>query len=563
MRKILALLLITLSLLLPTAAMAAKLDDLWVSGAAASSGVESDMDAIHWWYSTKEKIYYLFLPTCADSADLKVHFDGVDQLEINGETVSNGSSYAFEANEEYTLKNGKKSYTLKVMQSSQVATLFIQTESGNLDYIHKKKGNEETGKLLMVYADGSVAYHGDLDEIKGRGNATFHLNKKPYQIKLADKTDLFGMGKHKTWILLANFRDNSLMRNALTFQMARAAGLKFTPQSQFCDVYINNEYYGTYELCTKVQIGDNRIEIQDLEKATEEVNDKDLDEYKRFGYAKPKVATRKGKDILNNPKDITGGYLLELELEYRYDEEASGMTTKKGQPIVIKEPEFASKEQTIYVAQLMQSIENGIRSKDGIDAASGKHYSEFIDMDSFVTKYLIEEIVKNFDGNKSSQYYYKPEDSISTKVLAGPVWDYDNAYGNYGSKAKAAPEGLGVAMDYEQSYYWFPAAYRQEDFRWRAQELYVTVFKPILAAMLGESSETVTSIDDYAKLLNDTAAMNFKRWPVFNAKGRDIKTGENYQENIDYVKNFLTQRMAFLDETWAVPYANNQVAEKP
>ena len=562
MRKIAILLLLAFALSLPAVAMAAKLDDLWVTDVIANSP-EDDSDAIHWWYSTKEKVYYLFLPTCAQPESVKLHFTGPESLSINGETVKNGDSFPLVPGESYALMNGKKSYTLNVMQSSNVATLFIETESGNLDYIHKRKGNEETGKLLMLYADGAVAYDGDLEEIKGRGNGTFPKPKKPYQIKLAEKTDLFGMGKHKTWILLANYGDNSLLRNALTFQMARAAGLEYTPKSDFCDVYINNEYYGSYEMCTKVQIGDNRIEIQDLEEATEAVNDKDLDEYKRFGYAQPKIATRKGKDIPNDPEDITGGYLLELELEYRYDEEASGITTKKGQPIVIKEPEYASKEQTIYVARLMQSIENGLRSQDGVDPTSGKHYSEFIDMDSFVKKYLIEEIVKNFDGNKSSQYYYKPEDSISTKVLAGPVWDYDNAYGNYGSKTKAAPEGLGVAEDYEQSYYWFPAAYRKDDFRWRAQELYVTVFQPILASMLGESSETVTSIDDYAAYLEGTSSMNFKRWPVFNAKGRDIQTGANYQENIDYVKNFLTKRMAFLEEKWVIPYQNGQVAEKP
>ena len=563
MRRIVVLFTIILALLLPVAAMAAKLDDLWVTDVIANSP-EDDSDAIHWWYSTKEKVYYLFLPTCAQPESVKLHFTGPESLSINGETVKNGDSFPLVPGESYALMNGKKSYTLNVMQSSNVATLFIETESGNLDYIHKKKGNEETGKLLMLYADGAVAYDGDLEEIKGRGNATFHLNKKPYQIKLAEKTDLFGMGKHKTWILLANYGDNSLLRNALTFQMARAAGLEYTPKSDFCDVYINNEYYGSYEMSTKVQIGDNRIEIQDLEEATEEVNNKELDEYKRFGYNTAKPGKRKGFSIPNDPEDITGGYLLEFEKVHRYDDEVSGVTTKKGQPIVIKEPEYATDAQTVYVANLMQYIENGIRAKDGVDPTSGKHYTDLIDLDSFVKKYLIEEITKNYDGNKSSLFFYKPVDSVSTKLMAGPVWDYDNAYGNEGNKqADATGAKFSINNDWSTKYYWFPAAYRQEDFRWRAQELYTTVFLPILEAMTGEGSDTVTSIDAYGEKLEASAAMNFKRWPVFNIKSRPIKTGANYQENLDFVKNFIEERMAFLDKEWVIPYQNGQIAQEP
>jgi len=550
--------------LLPLGALAAGVDDLWVSGTVAEASPETD--TVHWWYSTKERQHYLFLPACTDPTALTLHYTGTDTLSINGSPVQSGEAWSFTPGEKLALTCGKKTYTLNVMQSAGVPSLFIETESGSLDYIHKKKGNEETGRLLLVNPDGSFAYNGELSEIKGRGNATFVLNKKPYQIKLADKTDLFGMGKHKTWILLANYRDNSLLRNTTTFQMARAAGLHYTPQSVFCDVYINHEYYGTYELCTKVQIDDNRIEIEDLEKATEAVNDQDLDTYDRFGYTKAEKGKRKGYRIPNDPEDITGGYLLEFDYANRYVTEASGYTTKKGQPIVIKEPEYASDAQTRYVASLMQSIENGLRAKDGVDPSTGKHYTEFIDLDSFVTKYLIEEIVKNYDGNKSSQYFYKPADSVSTKLIAGPVWDYDSAYGNYASKKTYVPtSGFGICNDRGQAYYWYPAAYKQEDFRWRVQEIYATVFVPILEALLGEGDAAlgITSIDACAAELEATAAMNFKRWPVFNVAARPIKTGANYAENIDFLKTFLTERMAFLEKEWLIPYQNNQLADKP
>lgn len=534
--------------LLPVAALADG-PDLWVEGCVPSS--EGGADGVRWWYSQQDRQYYLFLPACADPSQLTVHFSGAEKLTIDGNAVANGDAFAFTAGQSVTVTLDGRDYPLSIMQSANVSALLMETESGT---------------LLMADKDGSILYNGALKEIKGRGNATFQYNKKPYQIKLSDKTDLLGMGKHKTWVLLANFHDNSLLRNTLTFQMARAVGMAYTPRSAFCDVYINREYLGTYELCTKVQIDEERLDIADLEKATEEANGKPLDEYPKFGYTNAEKGRRKGRSIPNDPEDITGGYLLELEYANRYSGEASGYTTKKGQPIVIKSPEYASEAQTLYISQLLQSIENGLRARDGVDTTTGKHYSELIDMDSFVKKYLIEEIVKNYDANKSSQYFYKPADSVSTKLFAGPVWDYDSSYGNYeGSRKRASATVLKVCKDYGQSYYWYPAAYRQEDFRWRAQELYATVFKPILEAMLSDEpgTEELRTLSELESHLESSAAMNFTRWPVFNNPARPIQTGADYAENIQYIRTFLTQRMAFLEEEWVIPYEKGEVAAEP
>lgn len=563
-RPVFNLLIVLLCLFLLPSIGLADSAELWVEGCVPSS--EGGADGVSWWYSQQDRQYYLFLPACADPSRLTVHFSGAEKLTIDGAAVNNGDAVSFTAGQCVAVTLDGKDYPLSVMQSANVSALFMETESGSLSYIHKRKGNKESGTLLMADKDGAVVYNDALKEIKGRGNATFQYNKKPYQIKLADKTDLLGMGKHKTWVLLANFHDNSLIRNTLTFQMARAAGMAYTPRSAFCDVYINREYLGTYELCTKVQIDEVRLDIADLEKATEEANDKPLDEYPKFGYTNAENGRRKGRSIPNDPEDITGGYLLELEYANRYSGEASGYTTKKGQPIVIKSPEYASEAQTLYISQLLQSIENGLRARDGVDTVTGKHYSELIDMDSFVKKYLIEEIVKNYDGNKSSQYFYKPADSVSTRLFAGPVWDYDSSYGNYeGSRKRASATVLKVCKDYGQSYYWYPAAYRQADFRWQAQELYATVFKPILEAVLSDEpgTEELRTLSELEAHLESSAAMNFIRWPVFNNQARPIETGATYAENIQYIRTFLTERMAFLEEEWVIPYEKGEVAAEP
>ena len=553
-----------LLLFLPLGAHAAKISDVWVThvvpGEERKPFQSAIMpgDAIRWWYSGKEKRYYLFLPAGMNDTGLRLWFSaGAGGITVEGEAVCSGDRVNFlKPGSEVTLACGDMQYQLAVMQSKNVPALFITTSSGSLKSIHASKENQETGTLVMLNADGTLEYDGLLTQIKGRGNSTFPLSKKPYQIKLDKSTDLCGMGKSKTWILLAEYRDNSLLRNRIVFDLADAVGLPYSSRSQFVDVYINGDYYGTYLLCEKVEIGSSRVAIDNLEKATEDVNDQALDSYGKFGKKNAAKQSAKGYDIPNDPEDITGGYLVELEKPMRYTAEASGFVTKRGQPVVIKEPEYASRAQAEYIRNFFQGFENAIFAKNGIDPGTGKHYGDFVSMDSLVKKYLIEEIVKNFDGNTSSRFFYKPADSQSLIAYAGPVWDYDITLGNYSSahsRKFKLPEYFSVNCDTGTDYYWFPALYRRVDFRAAVLETYRLQFLPALETLLGQRQDgggSLRSIDAYAAEINASAAMNFTRWPIFNLRLREVKTGANYQANIDFVKNYLKKRMDFLAANW-------------
>jgi hypothetical protein len=553
-----------LFILLPSAAHAARINDVWVTHVMPGQERETPSfaklpeDAIRWWYSKKDRTYFLFLPAGSDSTNLRLWFDtSAESITVDGKTVHSGDQVDFLVpGVQVTLTCGENTYTLAVMQSINVPALFLSTESGSLDSIHASKENQEPGSLVLINNDGSLGYDGKLTQVKGRGNSTFPLNKKPYQIKLEKSTDLCGMGKSKTWILLAEYRDNSLLRNKIVFDLADALGLDYSSQSQITDVYINNDYYGSYLLCEKVEIGSSRVDINNLEKATEELNDQELVNFKKFGNKKAVEQSVKGYEIPNNPQDITGGYLVELEKPMRYPSEVSGFVTKRGQPVVIKEPEYASREQVEYIKNFFQGFENAIFAKDGIDPDSGKHYSEFVDMDSLVKKYLIEEVVKNFDGNTSSRFFYKPADEQSLKAFAGPVWDYDITLGNYStpnSKKFKLPEYFAINCDGGTDYYWFPALYRQPDFYAAVLKSYREQFVPALETLLGKGENadgSLRSLNDYVAEISGSAAMNFARWPVFNMASREVKTGANYQENIDFIKNYLKRRMEFLAENW-------------
>ncbi|MBO4798279.1 MAG: CotH kinase family protein, partial [Candidatus Methanomethylophilaceae archaeon] len=98
-------------------------------------------------------------------------------------------------------------------------------------------------------------------EIKGRGNSTWGQPKKPYSLRFDQKTDLFGNGYAKTWVLLANYLDKSMIRNYLAFSAAEALELDYTTSAQFVNLYLNGEYLGVYLVAEKIQIGKDRVDI--------------------------------------------------------------------------------------------------------------------------------------------------------------------------------------------------------------------------------------------------------------------------------------------------------------
>lgn len=558
--RTLALLMACLCLALPLYSQADLPKALWLqhaSGVATSlqgpDGRAIDALDAHkaGWY-----VYHLFLPAWVDTQQLALGFSSMERLQLaDGSSLHSGDPVHLPPGTATYLQHRDSKFQLHVMQGSQIPALFITTASGGLDYIHKVKGNWEEGQLLLVMPDGSIAYQGPLTQVRGRGNASFTFSKKGYRIKLPEKVDICGMGPHKTWELLANYRDNSLIRNILSYQMARAAGLRFSPQAQVVDVYMNNAYMGTYDLTTRVEVDKTRVAITDLEKTTEKLNQGDLKAFPAFGKAHYAKGSGKGLSIPNNPDDITGGYLLELEYRLRYPNETSGFVTTRGQAVVIKSPEEASQQQVDYISALIQQVENGIFARDGVDPVSGIHYSQLVDLESFAIKYVLEELVKNYDANNSSQFFYKETDQLDSRIYAGPVWDYDSAYAAFGkgpTSASLKPEGLYVATQPTSTYSLYPALYRQADFRQAVQEVWQQVYLPIVRSVLGlpGGNEDMPSIQQLAIPLTQSARMNQSRWPTLNSSARVAKTGTTFEENLDYLANFLTRRAEFLCTQW-------------
>ena len=510
------------------------------------------------YYQEKKNTFMFFLPSGLSVDELRVSLPDGLPMEFNGQPLKDGDSAAgFTAGEQHQLSDGRRSYGCTVMQSENIASLFLATESGSNAYINRRKGNAETGTYVHYLPSGRMAAMGGLEHIKGRGNASFQYEKKSYQIKLEKKVSLGGMEKAKKWILTAPQRDRSLLRNKITMDMARAAGLLTTPESEFVDLYLNGEYRGNYLLTEKVEIGKGRVDIDDLEKATEQANGlSKLDGFPSLGNNKFKTGGSKYYDIPVDPEDITGGYLIEYEAyTWRYAGEPSACVTRRRAVLVIKSPKFTSHAQMDYISSLLQRFEDAFHAEDGIDPASGMHYTELADLDSLVRRYLVEEISKNYDGNTSSLFFYKPADSQSTLLYAGPAWDYCSSYGSYAYQKGMAvlkPAGFYVNAS-KQWQHWWPALYRQPDFAEASARTYRQVFAPLLDELLGHvEPANLRSLEQYERHIAASAAMNFERWPIdYTNNSAGIKLATTHAGNVEILADFIALRKLFLDEAWA------------
>lgn len=556
------LILLLVLLALPAAAQAREISRLYVWDGAVEMPADGSLPAgAIQWYKRGDTNRYLYLPSGVDARSLRVHFTGADTFTVNGVTVENNSvTDCFVPGETVDITNGGSTYHVIVRQSQNTASVYIKTQSGSIEWISESKRNHEPGSLYVLDETGAPAYGNDFEYIRVRGNYSFYPYKKSFHIKLNDGSPMLCMPSAKTWLLLASYRDNAMIRNALTFDLASAAGMAYTPEYRFAEVYVNTTYYGTYIFCEKIQIQKNRVAVFDLEKATEQANEKDLSKYPRLGTNEYRRNTAKYYGVPNDPADITGGYLLQLELKDRYTAAASGFVTSHGQAVLVKSPEYASKAQLQYIQARVQSFENAVWAEDGIDPDSGLHYSQIADMSSLVGKYIVEELTKNVDGNKSSFYLYKYPDSESTLLYFGPVWDYDIAYGNYTAsyyKERNLPSGTGLmtAVDDYERFYWFPRLYAHEDFVEAVKEAWRDRFRPCLEVILGlrepsEDTGHLMSLEDYEAMLTAAAAMNFDRWRTFNDSKFPVRTGEDFHENIEFMRRFLTDRMNYLDSLW-------------
>lgn len=260
---------------------------------------------------------------------------------------------------------------------------------------------------ITISGEGAAPYSG-ATQVRGRGNYTWTLAKKPWRIKLATAASLLGMPAERDWVLLANHTDASKIRTAVAFEIGnRASGLDWTPRMRFVELTMNGTYRGLYQLGEHVEVGPNKINVT------------------------PATGT--------TGLELTGAYQMEIDVRYT-DDGAPGFTTTQGVKIAYDNPDGTDATQAAYIADWVQEFEDALYDNTNwLDPALG--YAKYIDRDSFIDWYIIEELCSNQDsGFGSSCKLYKTRDTAETpgKLYMGPLWDFDISLGNVVNEAHPA-----------------------------------------------------------------------------------------------------------------------------
>ena len=382
-------------------------------------------------------------------------------------------------------------------------------------YVNTENGKAVTSKTTFVPARlrirGEGGYEGLEEvncEIRGRGNTTWTWPKKPYLVKLEEKQHIFGMHKHKRWVLLANFMDRTLMRNLVSMKVSSLTSLDWTPGCVPVELVLNGVHKGSYLLIEQVRVDNHRVNITEMQPTD------------------------------NTGDAVTGGYLLELDFHYDNevqwkDPHGSNYQSGGGVPFGVKypDPDDLTQLQLDYIKQYVYDTAEAIYGKDFRDPQKG--YAAWIDVNSFIDYWIVFEVMGNHElGNPGSVFMHKDRGG---KLVAGPCWDFDWGVLSYRTSPHART-GLvnGNAI-------WYARLFQDPDFKAKV--------KARFQELLPELKKIPDYMDECERLLTESARLNFAMWnPAEDASqngGKIINGDEDmtFHEAVSLLKKNFNERL--------------------
>lgn len=388
---------------------------------------------------------------------------------------------------------------------------------------------------IMVVASDTV-YVGNLG-IEFRGATSQGFPKKSYGLETWDENNedtnvaLLGLPEEEDWILYGPYSDKALMRNMLIYDLSRDMD-RYASRTLFVDLTLNNVYQGIYVFMEKLKRDGDRIDINRL------------------------------RDDENTGEDVTGGYILKIDktagnnLGEGYNEQNSFSSSYAppnaniGQAINFlyeyPDAEDITTEQKEYISDYLSAFEDALASDTFTDTDTG--YANFIDVESFVDFFILNELSNNVDGYRLSTYMHKDKNE---KLKMGPIWDFNLAFGNADYCGGGATNVWAYRFnercpsDFWQVPFWWdrllqdPAFVAQLQDRWtslRANEL--------------SNAAIDVKILDYVEALEDAGSIqrNFSTWPVLGEYvWPNNFVGDTYEDELNYLQNWISNRLTWLD----------------
>ena len=400
--------------------------------------------------------------------------------------------------------------------------IFVITTDDNAEIVNEPKVDGNLGIInnagLNKLGDPFTGYDGRIGiEIRGASSQSFPKNNFGLETRLANgennNVSLLGMPEENDWVLHGPYSDKSLLRNVLAYHLGTETG-EYTPRTQLCELYINEDYRGVYMLTEKIKRDKNRVDIANLKEA----------------------------DI--SGEELTGGYLIQIDRDdesTELDGWKSNSSPQKFYAFHDPDQDELQPAQRDYIKTFISSFETTMAS-----ANYDKDYTNFVDRSSWINYFLATEIGKHIDAYTLSFYMHKKKSSNGGKLHFGPLWDFNLGFGNFDFVCSPDPQGWTYEFQgtCDNSHpFWvkkmtdIPEVSNQINCRW--QELREGAW---------HTDSLMQFLDDRLTEMGDAPDRNFRRWPTLGTYvWPNSYIGETYDDEVNFLKTWLTQRLAWMD----------------
>ena len=419
-----------------------------------------------------------------------------------------------------------------VFSSSNLPIVVINTSGQTIQdnaRIVSQMGIIHNAPLRNNLSDPFNNYNGNIS-IELRGSSSQSFPKKSYSIETQDilggnnNVSLVDMPAENDWVLYAPYSDKTLIRNVFTYYFGNKI-MPYAPRTKMCEVVLNGDYIGVYVLTEKIKQDQNRVDIADLT-----VNDVAGDSLSGGYIIKVDKTTGSSYDFYSNflPPGALSGQTIGFQVHY-------------------PRPDTILQVQVDYIHDYLDSFELALNGPDYADSLLGFPY--FADGLSFIDFFIMNELTKNVDAYRASTFLYKDKASNGGKLKMGPLWDFNISLGNANYCNGESVSGWGKDFNSICGTHG-----NLVPFWWDKLEqdpAYVTLRKCRWDYLRQNSLHTdtlISFIDNMALYLDEAQQRNFTRWPTLgNYVWPNDFIGNTYQEEINYFKTWLTNRMTWLD----------------
>jgi len=363
--------------------------------------------------------------------------------------------------------------------------------------------------------------------IETRGHSSQSFPQKQYSFETRDSAgndldaSLLGMPAEHDWILYAPYTDKTCMRNWLTYQLSNDMG-QYAVHGKFCELVLNGEYKGIYEITETIKRDPNRVDIAKLT-ANDTIGD-----------------------------DVTGGYIVKIDwVDGPYwvstypPDQTNPWNNEMDYQSVYPKPDSLLPQQLDYIEQYVDSFEDAMASPLFTDPIAGwRHYA---DENSFIDFIILNEIAKNVDGYRLSTFFHKDKNSNNRKIKMGPVWDFNLTWHNADYCNNEDPSGWAYRItDYCQAdlSFWWKRFMLDTQFKNNLKCRWTSLRSSIL-----DTANLFHYIDSIATLLDESQQRHFVQYPILGVYvwPNPAPLATTYQGEIDNLKSWIIDRVAWMD----------------